>query len=276
MDFSLGYVEPMDTFRPLPDLNQNYNHAGPADGCDSHSTTAQLQNTHHDVVAIFGTDGFACAATAVACNDLALNPKIGPEAWSYGGLCGRSVSALVLVHGNVVDGALIRLVQTCRSLGARRLVLIGPPFGSLGAEQALVHGFDEVWPAGMARRLCVALVRKAWQTASQMSEAESVSTLRFGRLSLGKSQSHCTYQHREIYLGRDSLSLLRVLIAHYPQPVSRQSVLEAMGKMDKDFTSDTRVVDMAVTRLRQRLQAAKLHDVVVSTVRGVGYCVGSA
>jgi DNA-binding response OmpR family regulator len=46
-----------------------------------------------------------------------------------------------------------------------------------------------------------------------------------------------------------------------------------MGKMSQELASHTRVFDMAVTRLRQRLRAAQLHEVVVSTVRGVGYCV---
>ncbi len=273
MDLSLGYVEPLNTFSPFLELDQSDNHAGTAGGCNSRSTDAQFQNMHHDVVAIFGPDGFACEATALACSDLALTPKIGSEAWSCGGLYGRSVSALVLVHGSVMDGALIRLAQTCRSLGARRLVLIGPEFGSRQAEHALVHGFDEIWPSGMAQRLCKTLLQKAWQTASQLSVAGASSAMQFGPLTLGRSQDHCTYQEREIYLGRESLSLLRVLITHYPLPVSRQNFIEAMGKMSQELASHTRVFDMAVTRLRQRLRAAQLHEVVVSTVRGVGYCV---
>lgn len=271
MDLSLGYVASRETHSPFPDLSQRVL-AAATEHSESSSENVSLENTHLDTVAIFGLDKNACAATAMACSDLALDPKIGPDAWR-GGLSGRSVSALVLVHGSAVDDASIRLVQACRSLGARRLVLIGPPFGSWEAEQALAHGFDEIWPAGMARRLCVALVEKAWRTASQLSVVESASTLQFGPLSLGRSQDHCTYQQREIYLGRDSVSLLRVLITHYPQPVSRQALIEAMGKTNKDLASHTRIVDMAITRLRQRLRACQLNDVVVSTVRGAGYCV---
>jgi DNA-binding response OmpR family regulator len=225
------------------------------------------------VVAIFGADRGACTWTATACRALGVAVRMGPDVWSDGGEHPFQMPALVLVHAGYADSAWIGLAQTCRTLGARRLVLIGPAFGSLEAEHALEHGFDETWPLLIERRLSLALLQKAWQTTSQLAMTDANSMVQVGPLILGSSPDRCTYHRREFTLGRDSLALLRVLLVHHPLPVSRAKLMQATEKWGRGGTQPTRALDMAILRLRHALVAAQVHEVVVATARGMGYRV---
>lgn len=224
-----------------------------------------------DGVALFGADAGACAILTQACSDLGLRAHGGSDAWCLDQVSGRLVGVLVLIYADKVDEAQIHLAQTCRAFGACRLVLVGPAFGTGEAERALICGFDEVWPSAMSHQLCVALLQRAWHTATQLMSSDSASTFRVGPLAVGRHPDACTYHDRTVYLGKDSVALLKVLVAHYPQPISRASLIEAMGKTGSEWALNSRAIDMAVVRLRHRLRATEIHDVQVSTLRGVGY-----
>ncbi len=238
---------------------------------DQPATT--VNGGHRGDIALFGADRSACAASAMDCRSLGVAARMGPDVWSDVGAHPTQMPVLVLVHAGYADAAWIGLAQTCRTLGARRLVLVGPAFGSLEAEHALAHGFDETWPQSIERRLSLALLQKAWQTASQLAAADAASTVQVGPLMLGSSLDRCTYHHQEITLGRDSLALLRVLLVFYPLPVSRAKLMQATEKWGRGGAHPTRALDMAILRLRHALLAAQVHEVVVSTVRGLGYRV---
>lgn len=236
-------------------------------------TAALARRQSSGDIAVFGTDRSACTASVMDCRTLGIAARMGPEVWSDVGEHPSQMPALVLVHSGYADAAWIGLAQTCRALGARRLVLVGPAFGSLEAEHALAHGFDETWPATIERRLSLALLQKAWQTANQLAAADAASTVQVGPLTLGSSLDRCTYHRQEIMLGRDSLALLRVLLVYYPLPVSRAKLMHATEKWGRGGVHPTRALDMAILRLRHALLAAQVHEVVVATVRGLGYRV---
>lgn len=222
-------------------------------------------------VALFGVDVQACKALMQACHMLGLCALAGPDAWQVDATSGRAVAALVLVYGATADVANRHLADTCRAFGACRVILVGPEFGSPAAEEALTNGFDEVWPAAMPQPLCLVLLQRAWQTATQLLASDAARTLRVGPLAVGQHGSQCTYYDRAVHLGRDSLALLKALVMHYPHPIDRATVLDAMGKEGDGLALHSRAIDMAVTRLRQRLRVANVQGVQVSTVRGVGY-----
>jgi hypothetical protein len=224
-----------------------------------------------DEVAQFGANAPAHTALAQACGELGLRTNVDTDAWSLGDPSGRSVGVLVLIHADRADEVQIHLAQTCRAFGACRVVLVGPGFGTEAAETALVSGFDEVWPSALPHPLFVALLQRAWHTATQLLASDSATALQVGPLIVGRHHEQCTYHDRTILLGKDSWALLKVLVAQYPKPIERDTLIDALGKAGLDFAPRSRAVDMAIARLRQRLQAAEIHDVQVSTVRGVGY-----
>ena len=64
-------------------------------------------------------------------------------------------------------------------------------------------------------------------------------------------------------------TLLRYLVRHEGQTVSRKALLEEVWGVRQD--TDTRTVDNFIVRLRRYIEADPSHPVHLQTVRGVGY-----
>jgi DNA-binding response OmpR family regulator len=64
-------------------------------------------------------------------------------------------------------------------------------------------------------------------------------------------------------------TLLRYLVRHEGQAVSRKALLEKVWGVRQD--TDTRTVDNFIVRLRRYIEADPSHPVHLQTVRGVGY-----
>lgn len=222
-------------------------------------------------VAIFGDDAGQTDALSAACADLELVPLMGSNGWSPSGVPEHPAPLLALIQGRVADEAAVSLAQACRERGMCRIVLVGPEFGSVDAQTALLRGFDEVWPRQLPHGLGVVILQKAWQTAKRLGAIDGARLLRVGPLSIGKGDDSFAYRNRKVNLGGDSVALLRVLATHFPKPVSRGALMRALRKTELDLAANTRIVDMSVMRLRQRLRAAGVRGVNISTVRGVGY-----
>ncbi len=65
--------------------------------------------------------------------------------------------------------------------------------------------------------------------------------------------------------------LLAYLLMHAEQPLTRTMLLEAVW--DYRFDPQTNLIDVQISRLRQKLQAAG-EAPLIHTVRGVGYRIG--
>lgn len=63
--------------------------------------------------------------------------------------------------------------------------------------------------------------------------------------------------------------LLLELARHRGQVLTRESLLRLVW--DYDYMGDSRLVDVAVQRLRSKIEADPAHPTIVQTVRGVGY-----
>jgi two-component system response regulator MtrA len=63
--------------------------------------------------------------------------------------------------------------------------------------------------------------------------------------------------------------LLVTLARHAGQVMTREMLLELVW--DYDYLGDSRVVDMAIKRLREKVDDATSDDRLIQTVRGVGY-----
>lgn len=72
-----------------------------------------------------------------------------------------------------------------------------------------------------------------------------------------------------IHLTMMELKLLRYLIEHEGQTVSRNTILEKVWGLQED--TDTRAIDNFIVRLRKYLEDKPNNPQIVRTVRGVGY-----
>ena len=92
---------------------------------------------------------------------------------------------------------------------------------------------------------------------------------------------HVCFERREARLPGEAarrltdieLALLRYLACHPGRAVARDELLQRVWGIDPRGV-DTRTIDMAVARLREKLAAEG--DSVVATVRGKGYMLGAA
>ena len=64
-------------------------------------------------------------------------------------------------------------------------------------------------------------------------------------------------------------NLLRYLVAHAGQPVSRRTILQEVWGLDED--TDTRAIDNFIVRLRRYVEDRPDSPRFLVTVRGVGY-----
>jgi two-component system copper resistance phosphate regulon response regulator CusR len=106
------------------------------------------------------------------------------------------------------------------------------------------------------------------QNVARRGMAAAESTLRIGDLEVDGARRRVLRDGRRIDLTTKEFALLDYLARHAGQVVSRTLIAEAVW--DMHFDSDTNVIDVAVRRLR-----AKVDDPfpgkLIHTVRGVGY-----
>lgn len=189
-------------------------------------------------------------------------------------------AGLVVLQAASIEMAPRRLLDTLRQLGALRIVLVGPEFGSLAYRLALDLGFDEVWPAALPAPTVDALLARAWAapavpdrgSASAPSASASASASAPASVpgpaptgaSVDLSGGTCTMHGRVIAMPHECLRLLAGLLAAYPATAPRAG-LAAPAPLHG------RRIDMTVSRLRATLRAAGIDHLHVQAVRGVGY-----
>ena len=120
-------------------------------------------------------------------------------------------------------------------------------------------------------RLDSMLRRKTWAQREKggASESDLPPIYKFGdktidfqslRLHVGKTTMQLTLMETE---------LLRYLIRHAGQPVSRKAILEDVWNLRED--TDTRAIDNFIVRLRKYIEKEPTQPKYLLTVRGVGY-----
>jgi len=106
------------------------------------------------------------------------------------------------------------------------------------------------------------LRRSGWARRSQDQYSFSGKTIDFATLELRVGE-------RILPLTLMEANLLRYLIAHEGQAVSRKSMLEDVWGVRED--TDTRAIDNFIVRLRRYIESEPARPKHVRTVRGVGY-----
>ncbi len=130
----------------------------------------------------------------------------------------------------------------------------------LGADDYVTKPFE---PAVLAARARAVLRR----TSSDEEGSPSVVAARDLRVDEG---AFCAYRDGEVLpLSSTELRLLAELLRHAGQVLSREILLDRVWGYD--YLGDSRLVDMAILRLRDRLGEPDAPPPYITTVRGVGY-----
>ena len=92
---------------------------------------------------------------------------------------------------------------------------------------------------------------------------------RFGEIEIDRSRHVVRRRGEEVPLSATEFRLLLELARHPGQVLTRQVLLERVWNYE--YLGDSRLVDMAVKRLRDKLEEVPGDPQLVKTVRGVGY-----
>jgi DNA-binding response OmpR family regulator len=137
-----------------------------------------------------------------------------------------------------------------------------------GADDYLPKPFElEIFLArlnGLLRRRDWFVKEKATGTKSALGEVVTISgrEIDFRNLEL-RNQSEV------IHLTMMEAKLLRYLIEHQSEVVSRKDILEKVWELHEE--TDTRAIDNFIVRLRKYIEEEPTKPKIVQTVRGVGY-----
>jgi two-component system alkaline phosphatase synthesis response regulator PhoP len=147
------------------------------------------------------------------------------------------------------------LMLTARGQVADRVVGL-----RAGADDYLAKPFD---PAELMARI-EALLRR-----SRKASWGALARFEFGDVAVDFEHGMATKAGRPVSLAGKELQLLRYLVEHRGQAVSREKLLQAVWDYASGVTS--RTVDVHVAWLRQKLEDNPQAPRWIQTVRGVGY-----
>ena len=255
-------------------LESHYRSATAAEDSGSqfgHTVVRDTASTGQCGVAIIGALNSHCERLIDICQHQGFYFRISPSASTFSHYAGPQELNLAIVVGTGIDESSGFLLNALRSFGAVRIVLVGPSLSSDDYPLALDAGLDEVWPDSASVPALKALMQKSWRTTVRMSKLGPDRTPHLGGMVLHPESCSCTISGAVAYLSRSCFVVLQCLVSRYPQPVTRNSLFTALGKIVPGMDARSRAVDMAVYRLRKQLTDAGVNNLEVRTIEHVGY-----
>ena len=113
----------------------------------------------------------------------------------------------------------------------------------------------------------IARVRAALRRAG--AAATDPTQIRFGPLTVDVAGRSVVRDGRDIPLTRTEFDLLLELVRHAGQVLTRDVLLDRVWGYD--YLGDSRLVDVAIQRLRSKVEADPAAPELIQTVRGAGY-----
>lgn len=131
----------------------------------------------------------------------------------------------------------------------------------LGADDYLTKPFS---PKEVVARIKAILRR----SNKQQSEIDPP-VLKISELSIYPEQYEAVIRDKTLAFTRKEFELLLYLAKHKGKVLSRDQLLSAVWNYD--FVGDTRIVDVHVSHLRDKIEPDTKHPVYIKTIRGLGY-----
>src|SRR5699024_10938362 len=97
---------------------------------------------------------------------------------------------------------------------------------------------------------------------------DSVS-MQIGDLTIFADNYEAILKDKKLTFTRKEIELLLYLATHEGKVLSRDQLLK--GVWDYDFVGDTRIVDVHISNLREKIEPDTKIPVYIKTVRGLGY-----
>jgi two-component system response regulator MtrA len=163
-----------------------------------------------------------------------------------------------------VDG--LEVIRAIRAESSVPVVMLTARAETVDVVVGLESGADDYVTKPFEMPVLVARVRAALRRAHQLEPAETVT---LGDVHVDVLGHRVTRGGDEIVLTPTEFRLLVELARRPGQVFTREMLLECVW--DIGYLGDSRLVDVAVQRLRAKLEVTPGSPAVIETVRGVGY-----
>ncbi|TCT24992.1 two-component system alkaline phosphatase synthesis response regulator PhoP [Melghiribacillus thermohalophilus] len=133
----------------------------------------------------------------------------------------------------------------------------------LGADDYLTKPFS---PREVLARI-KAILRRTAKKAND--ENENAGLIKIGNLEIYPDQYEAYFQGEELEFTPKEFELLLYLARHKGKVLSRDQLLSAVWNYD--FVGDTRIVDVHISHLREKIEPDTKKPIYIKTIRGLGY-----
>lgn len=129
-------------------------------------------------------------------------------------------------------------------------------------------GADDYLTKPFSPKEVVARIKAIMRRARKQEESTDV-VLTVGSLVIYPEQYEATINDEQLSFTRKEFELLLYLARHEGKVLSRDQLLSSVWNYD--FTGDTRIVDVHVSHLREKIEPDTKQPIYIKTVRGLGY-----
>jgi two-component system, OmpR family, response regulator MtrA len=166
-----------------------------------------------------------------------------------------------------LDG--LEVLRAIRREATTPVVMLTARADTIDVVVGLESGADDYVRKPFEMPELVARVRAALRRRDTEAGGEDEGVLRIGSLVIDPAGRTVTRDGTEIALTRTEFDLLATLARHPGQVFARDALLDRVWGYD--YLGDSRLVDVAVGRLRSKVEADPANPALVLTVRGAGY-----
>ncbi|WP_078545149.1 response regulator transcription factor [Litchfieldia alkalitelluris] len=136
----------------------------------------------------------------------------------------------------------------------------------LGADDYLAKPFS---PREVVARVKAILRRVVYSNESQEDNQNIAEKLTIGGLAILPEQYEAYFNDEQLELTPKEFELLLYLAKHKGRVLTRDQLLSAVWNYD--FAGDTRIVDVHISHLREKIELDTKKPTYIKTIRGLGY-----
>ncbi len=160
----------------------------------------------------------------------------------------------------------LEVCKQIRSTSATPVVMLTARSDTIDVVVGLESGADDYVTKPFAMPELIARVRAALRRAQHLEPAETVS---LGDVTIDVLGHVATRNGEELALTPTEFRLLLELARRPGQAFTREMLLERVWGYG--YLGDSQLVDVAIQRLRAKVESDPSHPALIQTVRGVGY-----